>query len=147
MKYALMDGGFMDFELIPKRHRTLFVTLILLLGLLSILYINASQSRNYPFNVESAWQCNDPYFSITYDTSENGMLISYAVLAWNNEIVPVELCFLMREYDVYPAGSSAYSDRLFSGTWEYRNGNFVLVIIEDFIFDYKYSELVFSPVT
>lgn len=117
-----------------------------LLGLLALWSSNASQSRNYPYHVASMWQCNDPYFLITYNRKENGALTSYEKLEWNDEAIQIDLCFLMSEYYVYPVTSSEYGDRLLSGTWEYRNGDLVLIIDEDYIFDNQYKELVFAPV-
>lgn len=142
-----MDGGYMDSGLPPKKQNSkrAVITIVILFGTL-LLWRNISASRNYPFHVASMWQCDDPHFSLIYTRTENGMLTSYEELEWGNETIPVDVCFLMREYDVFPAASSAYEDRLFGGTWKYRDGNFVLVIKEDFLFDNKYSELVFSPV-
>lgn len=143
-----MDGGYMDSELTPKKktRKWILITLVILLGMV-FLWRNNSANRNYPFHIASMWQCDDPHFSIIYTREENGILISYEELEWNNKTMQVEICFLMSDYDVYPATSSAYEDRLFSGTWKYRDGDFVLIIKEDFLFDNKYSELVFSPVT
>ena len=130
-----------------KRTRIwILITLVILLGVF-LLWVSNSVNRNYPYHVASMWQCDDPHFSLIYTRTENGMLTSYEELEWGNETIPVDVCFLMREYDVFPAASSAYEDRLFSGTWKYRDGAFVLIIKEDFLFDNKYSELVFSPVT
>ena len=142
-----MDGGFMVLESIPKKKRNWIIVLALLLGLSAVWCVNAIQSRNYPFLVATAWKCNNPHFTLMYNSDENGTFTSREELEWNNEKIPVEICFLMREYDVYPVGSSAYSDRLFSGTWKYRNGDFVMIIKEDFIFGNQYKELVFSPVS
>lgn len=139
----------MDSESAPKKKSGKWILLITLAILLGVFFLwrSNSASRNYPFHVASMWQCDDPHFSIVYSREENGILTSYEELEWNNETMQVEICFLMRDYDVYPATSSAYEDRLFSGTWKYRHGDFVLLIEEDFLFNNTYSELVFSPVT
>ena len=130
-----------------KRINRNLIVIALLLGLLALWCNNASQSRNYPFYVASRWQCNDPNFTLSYENENNDLFTSYEVLEWENELIKVNICFLMWEYEVFPVGSSDYSNRLFSGTWKYRNGDFVLTVEEDFIFNNKYHELVFSPVT
>lgn len=138
----------MGSELIPKKRKWgILITLALLLGLSITWCINAMQSRNYPFLISSRWECNDFPFILTYEEHSNGSVTSYAELMWNNHVIQVDIGFLMREYDVYPAKSSSYEDRLFGGTWKYRDGNLVLVIEEDFLFENQYKELVFSPVT
>ena len=136
----------MVLELTPKKRKWILIVLILLLGLFTVWCIYSIRSRNYPFLVASIWQCKEPHFSIVYGSAENGMLTSSEELEWNNKTMPVEVCFLMSEYDVYPVGSCTYKERLFSGTWKYRNGDLILIIEEDFIFDNQYTELVFSPV-
>ena len=142
-----MDGGFMVFELTPKKRTCgILITLVLLLGLSITWCINAMQSRNYPFLISSRWECNDIPFVLTYVEDSNGSFTSYAELTWNNRVIPVDIGFLMREYDVYPVKSSSYKDRLFGGTWKYRKGDLILIIEEDFFFDNQYSELTFSPV-
>lgn len=129
-----------------KRTRIwILITLVILLGVF-FLWLNNSASRNYPFHVASMWQCDDPNFSIIYSRDENGILTSCEELEWSSKTIQVEICFLMHDYEVYPATSSAYEDRLFSGTWKYRGGDFVLIIKEDFLFGNQYSELVFSPI-
>lgn len=131
---------------LKKRRKWMLIVLAVLLGLLTFWCNYASQSRNYPYHVASAWQCNNPHFSITYSREENGTLTSYEELEWNNKTMKVSLCFLMKEYYVYRAASSDYHDRLFSGTWKYRNGDLILILDEDFLFGNQYRELVFSPV-
>ena len=131
-------------ESIPKKKRKwVLIVLLLLLGLLAACYINSTQSRNYPFLVTSTWQCSDPHFTLIYNAEGRGKFTSYEELEWNNQTIQVEIGFLMHEYDVFPVGATAYSDRLFSGTWRYRNGTLVFFIKEDYIFGKQYDELVF----
>lgn len=124
------------------------ILLIALAVLLIVVFLsqNDAINRNYPFRAAPKWESDDPPFSIEYSRDENGVLTSYAVLEWNDEILQVSVCFLMGDYEVYPATSSYYEDRLFGGTWKYRDGDLVLIIKEDFLFDNQYSQIVFSPV-
>ena len=145
-----MDYVFMDSEwtLKRKRKRCILIVITVVIALFLWSYWDyCAGSRNYPYHVAPMWQCDDPYFLLVYTREENGALTCHEALEWNNETNVVDVGFLMREYDVYPAETSAYADRLFSGTWKYRKGNLVLMIEEDFLFDYQYSELVFSPVS
>ena len=98
------------------------------------------------------WQCEDPRFSLAYSRDEKGFLVQHEELEWNNETMLVDVCFVhgVRKYEVYLDSPSPYvrhEDRLFSGTWKYRRGDLVLIIEDDFLFDNRYSELVFSPVS
>lgn len=134
----------------PKWGRIiLFTVLVLLLAFVVSWCIYAKRSRNYPYYVANTWQCNDPPFTLTYGKDEYGRLTKFAELEWDNETIEVEIGFLMRECTAFPAGRDilAHSDRLFTGTWRYRNGDFVITIHEDFIFGNQYKELVFSPVS
>ena len=128
-----------------KIPKWIWLILIILLAIL-LLWQRGISSRNYPFYIASSWQCEDPSFSIQYFRDENGVLNSYQELEWNDLKIPVKLCLLMRDFDVYPADSSAYEDRLFSGTWRYRKGVLILFIEEDFLFGNQYAELVFTPI-
>lgn len=132
--------------LIPKKTAAKGLIFLLLLSiiLMSLWQYNIS-SRNYPFNTASVWHSENPTFTLTYTYEDNGMLNRCEILEWDQEILYVDVCFLMREYCVYPKNSSAYEDRLFSGTWRYKNGNLVFTIKEDFIFDNQFSEIVFLP--
>lgn len=144
-----MDYGFMVSVLTRKRKFGILILILALIVVSTLLvqYQNA-KNRYYPYYASSNWRCEDPSFSLSYSTDGNALLSSYEVIEWNGEVIEVDICFLMREFCIYPATSSSYQsydDRLLSGTWKYRNGNFVLIVIEDFVFDNKYSELVFYP--
>lgn len=134
--------------LIPKKAAIKGMIFLLLLSIVSMfLWQYHTSSRNYPFHISSEWHSNAPVFTLSYMQDDNGMLNSSEILEWNHEIIYVDVCFLMREYCVYPKNSDAYEDRLFSGTWHYRKGKLVLTIQEDYIFDNQFSELVFTSVS
>lgn len=138
----------MVFGLIPKKVATRVTLFLLLLSVIFLfLWQYQKSSRNYPFYIASVWHSDNPTFTLTYTYDENGVLISSEILEWNQEVMHVEVCFLMREYCVYPKNSSAYEDRLFSGTWRYQDGNLVFFIEEDFLFGNQFSELVFSSMS
>lgn len=144
-----MDFGFMVSALTRKRKYGIII-LILALIVVSTLFVQYQNTKNryYPYYASSNWRCEDPSFSLSYSTDGNALLSSYEVIEWNGEVIEVDVCFLMREFCIYPATSSSYQsydDRLLSGTWKYQNGNFVLNIKEDFLFGNTYSEIVFYP--
>ena len=87
----------------------------------------------------------DPSFLMRYSTDEDGVLIQSEQMVLNGITYYVDVCFSRNTYCVYPEGETKYSERLFSGTWEYRNNNLILVIEEDFIFEGKYNEILFVP--
>lgn len=101
-------------------------------------------AESYPFLTESKWICEDPNFILTYTKGDNGVISSEEHLEWDEQTWEVDLDFHASSYCVNPENSTAYEERLFSGTWEYRNGNLVLIIEEDLFFDNKYSELIFK---
>lgn len=118
-----------------RKSKSIAIAIIILLGIVCVMLVCCRniESRNYPYKKSSNWICSEPYFTLSYSV-EDGILVCSEELHWKNEIIEVELCFLMQQYDVYPAGKSAYEDRLFGGTWKYRGKAFVLKIEEDFIF-------------
>ena len=90
--------------------------------------------------------CLTPKISLIYPEHDGNGATKYETIEWENEILSIDIMFGLGDYCVYPVDSVAYEDRLFNGTWKYRNGNLILLIEEDFLFDNKFSELVFSPV-
>lgn len=137
----------MDFELTPKRRCVKpIVAVLFVIILVFVLWLSNSDNRNYPYLVEGRWVCTEPYFSLLYNKEETGKINRSEIIKWDNQVIEVEIGFLMKEYCVYPEGSSSYDDRLLSGTWKYRDGNLVFFIFEDFIFNEQYSELIFAPI-
>ena len=100
---------------------------------------------SYPYQKGGVWTSDDPEFTVLYAKLENGVTEQTATLVLDDNIIQVELYFRSSLYDVYPKGVNEYDNRLFGGTWEYRKGNLVLYIEDDFIFDGRYSEIVLSP--
>lgn len=132
-----------------RLRKWLLLLYILFTGflILSIAHQNKI-NRSYPYFIAPNWHCGEPSFTLSYSTEGHRLISSDEILEWNGVVMPVDVEFLMTAYCVYPDTSASYQDyddRLFSGTWKYRNGNFILIIEEDFIFDHQFSELVFSP--
>ena len=98
---------------------------------------------SYPFLTEAKWECADPKISLEFTKSTTGAISERHTLEWNGMVLYIDLNFRSNLFVVNPSTSTHYESRLFPGTWEYRDGNLVLIIEEDFIFDHTYSELVF----
>ena len=99
----------------------------------------------YPWEKGARWVCEEPHFTLSYSRNSHNMLVSEEVLVWDGKEIPVFIGMQQHSYDVYPQSSNRYDDRLLSGTWKFRDGNLVLCIEEDFIFDNQYRELIFHP--
>lgn len=104
------------------------------------------RAGSYPYSNESIWECSNPKIVLEYSRSAGGELIEHCTMEWNNTLLNVDLNFRSKLFVAGPAAFTDYDDRFFSGTWKYRNGNLVLMIEEDFVFDYAYNELVFVKV-
>lgn len=100
----------------------------------------------YPFLSESEWICDDPYIAVTYSKSSSGEISSKEYIELNGKLIEIDINYRAGSFCISPEYSVDYEDRLFTGAWEYRNGDLVLTIKEDFVFNNKYSEFVFSRV-
>ena len=135
----------MDTGLIPK-YVSRQVLLVMILLSFAILCVGCSE----PYNVADAWLCPDPSFSLIYSKddlwhylqSSKKTVVMYGMV--NDELMQVDVLFSRATFCIYPEGSHSYSDRLLTGTWKYRNNTLVLSIEDDYLFDNKYSELVFT---
>lgn len=125
-----------------KIKRILFVPIII--SFLILLTGCDPYADSYPSLSESEWVCDDPYFILTYTKEPNGVTSAAEYLEWDGKRIEVDLAFHANSFSVDPEKSTDYDDRLFTGTWEYRNGDLVLIIEEDFIFNNEYSELVLT---
>lgn len=131
---------------IPRGKLTrFFIWIVFFLCFLPILLGCNRKSDRYPYDLASKWICNELPFTLYYSLDDNGMLLQSEMLEWNGQSLAVDLAFSLNTYCVYPESSHHHDDRLFSGTWKYRDGNLVLTLTEDFIFDQKYAELTFLP--
>ena len=139
----LMGGGFMDSELILKWMRKTIALLAMIA--LCICWFCACDTIHgkYPFQVATKWVCDNPYFLLSYP--ENKKDNEHGELQLGTEIITVDITFGLGDYCVYPVHSVHYDDRLLTGLWDYRNGNLVLSIDEDYLFENQYSELIFAP--
>ena len=104
------------------------------------------RSGKYPFQKAEKWHGDDPQISLCYTKDSNGIWSFYHTLILENEELEISIGMQASYYCVYPASSSHHDDRLFSGHWKYRNGNLVLFIEEDFVFDGKYSKIILKPI-
>ena len=87
--------------------------------------------------------------SLNYSQREDGTWDIYETLFYDGEVKEILLDMHSSDYWVFPAPSgniTYHDDMLFSGSWKYRNGNLVLIVEEDFIFDGKYSKIILKPI-
>lgn len=99
----------------------------------------------FPYDLCDTWVCENPRFSIVYSRDEAGWGLCDASMEWKDEVIDVEVNFSTSQFVVGPKSDPLYDNRLLSGSWEYEDGNLVLYIEEDFIFDNTVDKLVFVP--
>lgn len=103
------------------------------------------RSGKYPFQQGEQWYSEEPQICLNYSKQEDGTWEMHETLLYNGSLKEINLAMHSSDYCVYPADSNHHDDRLFSGTWKYRNGNLVLIVEEDFAFDGKYSKIILKP--
>ena len=133
----------MVYALIKKKY-ILFIVFILAVSVL--LSSCDPQANSYPYSNESIWECSDPKIVLEYSRSATGVLIERCTIELNDTLMGIDLNFRSTLFVAGPAGFTNHDDRFFSGTWKYREGNLVLILEEDFLFDHTYNELVFAKV-
>ena len=109
------------------------------------------RSGQYPHQKAERWVSEDPMISLEYTHNEDGTWTFCEELYWNDELIAIEVAMQSDYFCVYPIDSTNpdvihHEDRLFSGTWRYRQGNLILMIEEDYIFDGQYSQIVITPI-
>ena len=120
---------------------------IVLIVAVSLLFSACDPYANsHPYLTESTWVCSDPKITLEYTKGRTGMMTELCTIEWNDMSLEFDLYFRSTLFEAGPAGYTKYEDRLFSGTWKYRDGNLVLMLDEDFLFDNAYKELVFVKV-
>lgn len=101
--------------------------------------------NNYPHDKATGWICTNPFISLSYNTDSNGTLSQEEILIWEELTLEIDLVFQSNLFTMYPANTTSHDERLISGSWYYRNGNLILTIDEDFIFEHQFKELVLEP--
>lgn len=132
----------MGFESIRNKKFGVFILMVLTVA--SLCGCDGMYGK-YPHDISSEWICEDPVFSFSYTMDGSTLLDDTATVSWNEKTIPVDIDFQANQCWVLPADSRHYDDRLLTGTWKYKDGVLILYAEEDFLFDCKYSELVFSP--
>ena len=131
---------------VRKAVRKKYIWLILLILIFSIVNLGCDPYYDkYPYDRASSWISVNPSISLTYKEIENGTVSQEEILVWEEATIEIDLMFRTDFYDAFPANSTAYEDRLFSGSWHYRDDKLILTIEEDFIFSHQFEELVFIP--
>lgn len=99
----------------------------------------------FPYNLCNTWVCENPRFSIVYSRDEAGRGFCDASLEWKNEVIAVEALYSTSQFVVKTKDDPELAVELLSGSWGYEDGNLVLYIEEDCIFDGAFDKLVFVP--
>lgn len=129
-------------------HRRCTAFLVLCLFVLSSCLLCGCDPRygQYPMDKADFWYSADPVMTLSYKQNADKTWTVIETLCWNDETMEISIGMRSDYYCVYPAGEILnHDERLFSGRWGYRNGNLVLSVKEDFIFDGKYSEITLIP--
>ena len=124
--------------------------MLVVLCMLAVIFLFGCDGKygKYPYDKATQWECSDPEFSIEWASNEYGLITgNSSIINWKAKETLVYVEFYSSFFEVLPSGSNHHDYRLLTGTWKYRNGDLILIIKEDFIFDNQYEELVFSPVT
>lgn len=104
----------------------------------------------YPDDRSTVWYCEEIDFEIKYVPNEYGNLAPKASpLEWNGTTYEVAAGFFAGYFDIYldkNGEATTEADHLLSGRWRYENGNVVVEITEDKVFDNTFEELIFKPV-
>lgn len=125
-------------------NKTLLRSMLLIVSIAILLLACDPCYGGYPYQRSSTWVSSDPVFTVVYSELENGVIEQTTMLEVNGMPIEVNLYFQSSLFDVYPKGINSYDNRLFGGKWEYREGDLVLIVEEDYLFDNEYSEIVFS---
>ena len=104
----------------------------------------------YPDDRSTVWYCEEIDFEIKYVPNKYGNLAPKASpLEWNGTTYEVAAGFFAGYFDIYldkNGEATTEADHLLSGRWRYENGNVVVEITEDKVFDNTFEELIFKPV-
>ena len=104
----------------------------------------------YPFDRADKWVCEETDFTIEFTNDEDNLTSGQkSVLRWNNEEFNVLALFHVGYFRVDIDENlipSQFPDRkMLTGTWEYINGNMVLFITEDYLYNGEFRTLAFVP--
>lgn len=98
------------------------------------------------FSEEITMQCDDPYMITTYMETENGVGSRETYLEIDGELQKVALHYREAVFGVYWEFSPTEHELLLFGTWKEKDGNLILYIDDDYIFDNKYEKIILNPV-
>lgn len=133
-------------EFVPTRIRRWIVT-ILLLSIVALCLSGCTLRDTSIFTQEITMQSDDPYMITTFKRTENGTGSRETYLEIDGDICRVELHYRSTIFVVQMLDPlSLDAEVLLSGTWKEKNGNLILYIEEDYIFDNQYEMIVLKPV-
>lgn len=147
MRHIRKERGFMDIALFFHRKRTRSCFLFLALFLMLTLFLSGCDpfAGKYPCDSDATWVCHDPEIVLEY-TYVGWQLYCDEVIEYNGEELPISIWYGRPAVTIYPYGSNYYRDRLITGRWKYVGENLVIEISEDYLFGWRYTELVFERV-
>ena len=129
------------------RNKNCYMAMVCVFILISTLLFSGCDPRSgkYPHQRSEQWCSEEPQMSLNYFQQEDGTWEFNETLLYNGNFQEINLAMHSSYYCVYPANSNHHDERLFSGSWKYKNGNLVLIIEEDFLFGGKYSSIILTP--
>lgn len=132
------------------RKRTRLGLLFLTLLLMFTIFLSGCDpfAGKYPCDSDVTWVCSDPKIVLEY-THIGRRLYCKEVIEYNGKELPISISYGRPAVTIYPDSSKGYydySDRLLTGRWKYVDGNLVIEIKEDYLFGWRYTELVFERV-
>ena len=133
----------MEFVSIKIRR---WLATILVLSIVALCFAGCTWQDTSIFSKEITMQCDDPYMITTYKDTENGVGSRETYLEIDGELQKVDLHYRDAVFRVYLEFSPTERELLLFGTWKEKDGNLILYIDDDYIFDNQYEKIVLKPV-
>lgn len=129
--------------LLLKRLSSRLIEFTLCLALTIFLLSGCNiEKRLYPYQIAERWVCDEPEFILEYEKDGKGS--SCERIVQNGKTIFVEIGYISNRFDIYRYGEWSNDNRIMSGTWKHCGESLVFYIDEDFIFDGKYSYIIFD---
>lgn len=121
----------------------LAVVALIVYGVIFLSLVGGADYTTYPDDVAKVWICEEPYFEIRFGDGN-----PEAYLEIDGQVKPVDFAMArpeVRIFELEPEGSAQklWEDFLLVCDWELEGNTLVLTILEDNLFDGKYTKLVF----
>ena len=132
-----------------KKCYTILIFIFLIQMCTGCFFDGYDMTVKYPHYKSESWYCKEIDCRIDYQYYEDGrMKVKSYPLTRNGETLHVYVTFTIDNwyFDLDNDDNHiSLDEQLLSGTWSYQNGNLVLSIGKDSIFDDQYTNLIFIP--